>query len=384
MWDDFNQHLDDLRRLGRYRELRSTRHDGVYLTDAEGNQRINFGSNDYLGLSSLLATKLSATQTIGSTASGLVCGWTDRHQVLAEKIADFEQTESAIVFASGFAACSGIVASLCRRGDLILSDELNHASLIDGCRLSRAECIVYPHRDVEAVDRLLASHRQAHVRVWIVTDSVFSMDGHVAPLHALSRIANRHDATMIVDEAHATGILGQALSGACEAFGVKDSVPIRIGTLSKAIGGQGGFVACPKVVSDFLINHCRPFIFSTALSLPAVESAILAFSNLDEMYRRRERVCELARQVRSALGPNPCHQHSEIRELEAGIPIIPVHIGSDVDAVAASQRLYELGMFVPAIRPPTVPEGQSRLRVSLSADHHDDMVNRLLKGLESL
>ncbi|MCA9135404.1 MAG: 8-amino-7-oxononanoate synthase, partial [Planctomycetales bacterium] len=375
MWDDFKDRLSDLHRLGRYRRLQARQHDGVYLIDYQGNRLINFGSNDYLGMSAALATRLPERRSVGATASGLVCGWTDRHQILAEMIADFEQTESAIVFPSGYAACSGTVASLCRQGDLILSDELNHASLIDGCRLSRAQCIVYPHRNVEAVERIFAANRRSAKRAWIVTDSVFSMDGHVAPLVELSTIAKRYDAALIVDEAHATGILGKNISGACEALGVKDKVPIRIGTLSKAIGGQGGFVACPKIVSDFLVNHCRSFIFSTALSVPAVDSAILALSDRVELGRRRDRVCGLARELRAALGLLPPGQPDQYQSLESAIPIIPIHIGSDADAVAASQRLRDLGMFVPAIRPPTVPEGQARLRLSLSADHRDEMVN---------
>ncbi|WP_182865521.1 aminotransferase class I/II-fold pyridoxal phosphate-dependent enzyme [Rhodopirellula sp. JC639] len=377
MWDDLNENLDSLRSQGRLRQLQPRRIEGVHLIDQAGRRLINFGSNDYLGLASFLASKTIDVDSVGARASGLVCGWTDRHQLLAEKIAAFERTEAAIVFPSGFAACSGTVSALCRQGDLILSDALNHASLIDGCRLSKADRIVYPHRDVKAVARLLAQHRTQYRRVWIVTDSVFSMDGHVAPLRELCGVASDHDATLIVDEAHGTGILGDHVSGACESLGVKDQVPIRIGTLSKALGGQGGFVACPRVVAEFLVNHCRPLIYSTALSMPAVESAIVALEHPDELRRRRELVCALSRQLRSQLGL------SGVTAIESGIPIIPIPIGSDAEAVAASQRLYESGMFVPAIRPPTVPEGQARLRVSLSADHRAEMLGRLIEGLPS-
>jgi 8-amino-7-oxononanoate synthase len=382
MWDDLNESLRGLRRRGRFRELNPRRIEGVRLIDAGGASLINFGSNDYLGLSSFVAARMRQADTPetsahGATASGLVCGWTDRHQVLSEKISRFEQTAAAVVFPSGFAACSGTIATLCRTGDLILSDRLNHASLIDGCRLSKARRIVYPHRDVGRVDQLLSEHRGAFDRAWIVTDSVFSMDGHVAPLRDLCDVADRHDATLIVDEAHATGILGDSASGACEAFGVKDRVPIRIGTLSKALGSQGGFVAGPRVIADYLVNYCRPYIFSTALSLPAVEAAILGLESDDEMLRRRDRVCAHARTVRRALG-------MDFESIESVIPIIPVEIGSDVDTLAASQRMREWGMFVPGIRPPTVPEGRARLRVSLSADHDDDMIDQLVMGLKSL
>ncbi len=376
MWDDFDQTLAELRRRGRIRQLHPRRLDGVHLVDEAGRRLINFGSNDYLGLASFVASNSIQVESVGAQASGLVCGWTDRHQLLAETIARFEQTETALVFPTGFAACSGTVSAICRQGDLILSDELNHASLIDGCRLSKAERIVYPHRDVDTVARLLAEHRGTYSRVWIVTDSVFSMDGHVAPLGELCEVAAAHGATLIVDEAHGTGILGDHGSGACEALGVKAEIPIRIGTLSKALGGQGGFVACPRVVADYLVNHSRPLIYSTALSMPAVESALVALAHPQEIRRRRDRVCGLARRIRAQLGLH-------CTAIETGIPIVPIPIGSDADAVAASQRLYELGMFVPAIRPPTVPEGQARLRLSLSADHSDEMVDRLLKGLPS-
>lgn len=377
MWDDFDDRLNELRRAGRYRELRGRKSTGVYLIDGDGKRLINFGSNDYLGLSSFVATQLSIPAQIGSTASGLVCGWTDRHQLLADKIAAFEQTETAVLFPSGFAACSGTVATLCRDRDLILSDELNHASLIDGCRLSKARCEIYPHRDVESVRQSLAQQRSTHQRAWIVTDSVFSMDGHVAPLVDLVDVAGRYDATLIVDEAHATGILGATASGACEAFGLKEQIPIRVGTLSKAFGSQGGFVACPKTVAEYLINHCRPLIFSTALALPAVEAALMVLDQPERLRQRQLRVCSLARQLRQRLSidsPSP----------ESDIPIIPIPIGSDSAAVQASNRLRELGMFVPAIRPPTVPEGQARLRISLSADHSDDMIDRLAGGLRAI
>lgn len=378
MWNDLNDSLTDLRMRNRYRQLHARRVDGVHLVDADDNRLINFGSNDYLGLSTFIASQMpSRWHAVGATASGLVCGWTDLHQFLADKIAQFEQTDSAIIFPSGFAACSGTIAALARRGDLILSDELNHASLIDGCRLARADCVVYPHRDFKVVGDLLAQRRRHFNRVWVVTDAVFSMDGHVAPLRELCDVADRYDATLIADEAHATGVLGDSVSGACEALGVKDRIPIRIGTLSKALGGQGGFVACPTVVAEFLINHCRPLVFSTALSVPAVQAAIIAMDHLDEIRVRRDRVCALARQVRSSIGQS-CDG------IESDIPIIPIRIGSDADAIAASQRMCERGMFVPAIRPPTVPEGQSRLRVSLSADHDDDMICRLVGGLRSL
>lgn len=366
-FDFLEDELVDVRRLGRTRTLvpRWTR--GVTLVEPDGRELINFGSNDYLGLA---AQGKSPSTSTGGTASALVCGWSPHHQSLADRIAALESTESAVVFPSGYAACSGTIAALANKDDLILSDELNHASLIDGCRLSSATRIVYPHRDCLAVGKALEKRRDEFARVWIVTDGVFSMDGHVAPLPTLCDLAERHDAILIVDEAHATGVLGQTGSGLCEEMNVKSRVPIRIGTLSKAVGGQGGFVAGPATVIEYLINRCRSLIFSTSLAPAAVQVAIDAlesFAGSD----RRDRVRSLSRRLRHRLSL------TEVDPIESGVPIIPVPIGAESDAVAASRRLADAGFFVPAIRPPTVPEGGSRLRISLSAAHEESMIDAL-------
>ncbi len=379
MWDDFRESLESLRRIGRLRQLHPLRSEGIELIDETGHRCVNFGSNDYLGFACDLAGRLPELESIGARASGLVCGWTDRHEALARRLAAFEAAPSAVVFPSGFAACSGTVATLARPGDLILSDQLNHASLIDGCRLSKAERLVYPHRDPQSVAGVLADRRHEFKRVWIVTDAVFSMDGHVAPLRELAEVASRFQADLIVDEAHATGVLGQHLSGACEALAVKSQVAVRIGTLSKAFGGQGGFVACDRVIADYLVNRCRSLVFSTALSLPAVEAAITVLSDLPEAVRRRDRVCGLARRFREAL-----RQPVSNDAIESMIPIIPIAVGADRDAVELSRQLWRRGMYVPAIRPPTVPEGQARLRVSLSAAHDEQQVDRLAESIDQL
>ncbi|MFG0263336.1 MAG: aminotransferase class I/II-fold pyridoxal phosphate-dependent enzyme, partial [Novipirellula sp. JB048] len=256
-FDYLADRLAELKTRHRFRSLVPRQAEGAAFIDAAQRRMLNFGSNDYLGLAASRSSSSIAAAASGSTASPLVCGWTPLHQQLAERIATLEGTESAVLFPSGYAACSGTIATLAEAGDLILSDELNHASLIEGCRLSRAECIVYPHRDHEFVASTLADRRDRFTRVWIVTDGVFSMDGHVAPLRQLAELAERFTATLIVDEAHGTGVLGQTGSGLCEAFELKDRVPIRIGTLSKAIGCQGGFVAGPKVVTEYLVNRCR-------------------------------------------------------------------------------------------------------------------------------
>jgi 8-amino-7-oxononanoate synthase len=363
--------LNELKSQHRLRQLSPrVTHRGM-IVESDGTELVNFGGNDYLGLAQRRTAELPEQKIAnGSQASALVCGWTPKHQQLAEVIAEFESTEAAVVFPSGFAACSGTIATLAESGDLILSDELNHASLIDGCRLSRAECLVYPHRDVACVEEILRSRRDDFQRFWIVTDGVFSMDGHCAPLSELAELAQRHDAYLIVDEAHGTGVLGEQGSGVCEALGVKSQVAVRIGTLSKAIGTQGGFVCGPQTVIDYLVNRCRSLIYSTALAPASVQSALAAFDAIRKEPQLREHVIGLSRRLRSRL-------NIQVSEIESGVPIIPILMGSDEAAVSASSRLRKEGYYVPAIRPPTVPDGEARLRVSLSAAHSAEMVDAL-------
>ncbi len=378
-FDFLSARLRSLADSGRLRELTPRAHAGIQLTNADGVRLINFGSNDYLGLAAqaLGSPAPGSPAGTGSGASSLVSGWTDRHQVLADMIADLEGTESAVVFPSGYAACCGTVATLADRGDLILSDALNHASLIDGCRLSRADRIVYPHGDWKSVADVLSRRRTEFNRVWIVTDGVFGMDGHVGPLDRLTELANEFDAYLIVDEAHGTGVIGDHGQGAAESLGVKHQIPVTIGTLSKAIGSQGGFVAGPKVVIDTLINLCRTLIYSTSLAPGAVEAAIEGLHTIADEPDRRKHVQELSRRFRKQLS-------IDASDVEAVVPIIPVVIGGDAATVAASNRLAELGFYVPAIRPPTVPEETGRLRVSLSAAHDQAMVDSLADAILSL
>ena len=375
--------LRELTTKGRLRELVPRRIDGAWIELADGRRLINFGGNDYLGF----ASRSSPGGASGSGASPLVCGWTDSHQRLAETIARFEATEAAVLFPSGFAACSGTIATLAQEGDLIVSDQLNHASLIDGCRLARAKCQIFPHRDCDDLEAKLTRCRTEFHQVWIVTDGVFSMDGHVAPLRRLCEIAQRFDAHLIVDEAHATGVLGATGSGLCEELGVKDRVPIRIGTLSKAIGSQGGFVAAPRVVVDFLINRCRSLIYSTALSPASVAAAAESLEAIRLDPERRLDLQNASRRLRSELGIDvrpPEDRPPEDRLPESMVPIVPLIVGDDACAVEASIALAESGFYVPAIRPPTVAEGTSRLRISLSAMHDESMVAALTKRLREL
>lgn len=361
----------------RRRSLRAMATEGVFLQTSDGQRLLNFGSNDYLGVvanQTLGQSARPSSPSSGASASSLVCGWTPHHDRLARSIASLEMTEAAVVFPSGYAACSGAIQTLCREGDWILSDALNHASLIDGCRSSKASREIYPHRDIGHVEDLLRRRRHQYDSTWIVTDGVFSMDGDVAPLKDLAQLAETYDAQIIVDEAHGTGVLGDHGGGLCDVLNLQDRIAIRIGTLSKAVGHQGGFVAGPKVVIDYLVNFCRPLIFSTALSPVVAAGAADVIDSLGAWTSRRQHLHRLSRHFRERL-------NLPITPIEETVPIVPVIVGSDAEAVAASARLRNEGLFVPAIRPPTVPDGTARLRISLNASHTLEQIEGLASAI---
>ncbi|MGI9469921.1 MAG: aminotransferase class I/II-fold pyridoxal phosphate-dependent enzyme [Rubripirellula sp.] len=377
-----SERLNELELRGRLRSLVPREVSGVELTEPHGQRLLNFGGNDYLGLAAQpnqIPSQSDADAALGgSGASALLSGWTTDHELLSKKIASLETTDSAVVYPSGYAACSGTVAILAEDGDCILSDQLNHASLIDGSRLSGADCTVYPHRDWQVVERCLKESRHKYQRAWIISNAVFGMDGHIAPLEQLVRIAERYDAFLIVDEAHGTGVLGDDGSGACAALGVKGEVAVRIGTLSKAVGSQGGFVAGPTVLVDYLINRSRSLIYSTSLSPPAVRAAMEGIDRIVDEPERRARLQSMARHVRDALSIDAGSS------LEASVPIIPLVVGRDDRAVELAGQLRKRGFYVPAIRPPTVAEGSARLRISLSAAHDDEMIEALVDAIQAI
>ncbi len=380
------QKLDAIRNADALRSLRTRVHLGTILVESDGTQLINFGSNDYLGL----ATKAFDGIGVGAVpflangagASALVSGYTTLHQQLSQMLADLEQTEAAVVFPSGYAACSGVVATLAEAGDLLLSDELNHASLIDGCRLSRASRNVFPHRDVRSLQRTLEQQRHQFARAWIVTDGVFGMDGDVAPLESLCDLAERFDAHLIVDEAHATGVLGEDGSGSCAELGVKSRVPVRIGTLSKAIGSHGGFVVGPQRVIDYLVNRCRPLIFSTAGSPLTIAASINGLTSIRTEPHRRARVRMLAERFRSQINTRLTGKVPATSI--CGVPIVPVIIGDNRRVIQLAGMLRESGFYVPAIRPPTVPAETARLRICISAGHSEEEIDRLVVAISSV
>lgn len=359
-------------------------HDGPQAAaiSIAGRKYINFGSNDYLGLAADPRLATAARQALeeegcGSGASPLVVGHARSHERLERRLSEFEETEAALVFNSGFAANVGAITALVGPGDAVFSDALNHASLIDGCRLSRAAVHVYPHGDWRAVEKLLAETTGARRRL-IVTDSLFSMDGDLAPLVELAGVAQRHGCMLLVDEAHATGVLGRHGRGACELLGIERQVSVRIGTLSKALGCAGGFVCGRRSLTEWLVNRARTYVFSTALP-PSIAAAAIAALNIvrDEPWRREQLL------VRSRRLADGLRGHGwNVGPTES--QIIPVFVGDSRRALDLSAALAERGMWVPAIRPPSVPPGAARLRISLSYGHGEESLEKLLNAAQEL
>lgn len=347
----------------------------------DGREFINFGSNDYLALAAdprlaRAVTEAVAVEGWGSGASPLVTGRANLHRQLEERLAAFEGTEAALLFSSGFAANAGAIAALVGSGDVVFCDRKNHASLFDGCRLSRADVRVYPHGDCARLASLLEQSRQSRRRL-IVTDSLFSMDGDLAPLGALADLAERYNAMLMVDEAHATGVFGRHGRGVAELMGVEDRVHVRIGTLSKALGCAGGFVAGSRSLIDWLANRSRPYVFSTAAPAATSAAAIAALDIVQQEPQRRELLLARAESLRAELASRGWNTGASISQ------IIPIVVGDPERAVGLAMQLRERGFFVPAIRPPTVPEGEACLRVSLTSGHTEEMVAGLLESLGS-
>ncbi len=345
----------------------------------DGQQLLNFGSNDYLGLANDARLRAAAAEAIeqfgwGSGASPLVNGHSEVHARLEERIAAFEQTEAALLFPSGFAANVGTVTALMGPDDVIFSDAKNHASIIDGCRLSGAHIRVYRHACPDHLSELLKQDC-SRGRKLIVTDGLFSMDGDVAPLGAICELAERWGAMVMVDEAHATGVLGDGGRGTCEWFGVEERVAIRVGTLSKALGSIGGFVSGSQELIRWLINRCRPYIFSTAPPAAAAAAGLAALEIVAREPARRVSLLERSARLRDQLQRLGYDTGSSCSQ------IVPVIIGGVSEVMELSSRLRSQGIMIPGIRPPSVPEDQSLLRLSLCCLHDQEAVDRLLTVL---
>ena len=352
--------------------------DATLLT-ADGARLVDFASNDYLGLAAdprpaAAAAEQLASEGLGAGAARLISGDHPLHHQLEAALAALKGAPRALLFGSGWAANAGAIPALARHGDAIYSDALNHASLIDGCRLSRATARVFPHRDVEALDAMLRADRGRFRRRWLVVEGVYSMDGDLFPLDALVRLARAHDAFTYVDDAHATGVLGPDGRGSAAHWGV--TVDVTLGTLGKALGGSGAFVAGSAALCDLLLHRARSFVFTTGTPPALAAAALRALAIAHEEPERRARLRASARRLRAgiaALGrPAPG---------EADGHIVPVPVGDASATVALGEALRERGYLVGAIRPPTVPAGSSRLRVSVSAAHTDAQIDGLLSAL---
>ncbi len=370
-WDAWaREQAAEIRSVGRWRtprDLDAAGPEGKLAPD--GTPVVSFASNDYLGLTQHPAVVAAAHAALdrwgaGSGSARLIVGSRPIHSELEHALADWKASERAVLFPTGFAANLGVLTTFGTTDVLIVSDELNHASIIDGCRLARAETVVARHADPEHVDALLVAAGER--RCMVVSDTVFSMDGDVAPLHELVEVCRRRRALLVLDEAHA--VLGPELE---RSLVESDHLEIiRIGTLSKTLGSLGGFAAGPAAFTDLLVNLARPYIFTTA-STPADAAAALAAVEVlrsPDGHRRRARL------------------RSHVERLRPGhpSPIVPIVFGDEQATIAAAAALLDQGMLVPAIRPPTVPVGTSRLRVALSAAHTDDQVDALARALTAL
>jgi len=385
------QTLEDLRARGLYRRLVALGPSPAVASGEGGSaagprvtlggrELLQFASNNYLGLANDPRVKEALARGIekwgwGAGASRLVAGHTEAHEALEADLAAFKHTEASLVFPTGYQTNLGVVGSLVGRGDLVLSDRENHASIYDAVKLSGARLVRYAHADAGDAARLLAKHRDAPGRRLLVTDTVFSMDGRLAPLRALALLAEREGAMLVLDEAHATGVLGPTGAGLAEEVGLESGITASVGTLSKALGGIGGFVAASREVCDLIVNRGRSFIYTTALPAAACEAARAALEIVREEPERRRRVLALAERLRGAL------QEKGFDSGQSETQIVPVLVGAPERALALAAALLERGIFCPAIRPPTVPPGTSRLRVSLTAEHTEEDVDRLVAVL---
>src|SRR3990170_4895565 len=374
MFTDFiEQELSRLKDAGLYRHMPLIQGPQEPRVTINGREVILLCSNNYLGLANHPKVKDAAIKAIekygfGSGASRLVSGNMELHEELEQRIARFKDTEAALVFNSGYHANIGIIPALVGRGDLIFSDKLNHASIVDACILSRAHLIRYPHKDMDALEKLLKKNSPltTHHSPLIITDGIFSVDGDIAPLKELSELADKYKCMLMVDDAHATGVLGSKGKGTSEHFGIDNPNIIQMGTLGKALGCFGAYVAGSRKLIDYLINKARSFIYTTSLPPSVCAASILAIDIVENEPQIRQDLWNRVKFFREGI------KKAGIDIMNSETQIIPIFIGKADKAVRISKDLLDKGIFVQAIRPPTVPEGTSRLRITLMANHSLD------------
>lgn len=365
--EPLRKELDELEERGLRRVLRLLEGEQKEKITIDGKDALNFCSNNYLGLANDERLKSAAKEALdkyglGSGASRLVVGNMSLHKRLEEKIAAFKGCEAALLFNSGYAANLGAISALCGKDDIVFSDKLNHASIVDGILLSRAEFKRYPHKDMDALEDMLKNSNGFRRKV-IITDTIFSMDGDIAPLPKIVELAEKYGAWIYVDEAHATGVLGKKGKGAVEHFGLDGKVQIQMGTLSKAVGSFGAFICGSKTLIDYLINKSRGFIYTTSLPPSICAASIVALEIIERESELRKKLWENVAFLKEGL------KELGFDTLESQTPIIPILTKEPKITMEFSKRCYEYGIFVQGIRPPTVPEGKARLRITVMATH---------------
>lgn len=380
--DFLRDQLEDLKRSGLYRSLREVEGPPGTTIVIDGRKLLQFSSNNYLGLANhprLKAAAMAAVERygVGSGASRLVCGNLDLNRKLEEKLAQLKKKEAALLYSTGYMANLGVIAALAGEGDLILSDEFNHASIVDACRLSRAQTRVYPHKRMDELEKLLAGAGSSKRRL-IVTDGIFSMDGDIAPLPDLVDLAEKYECLLMVDDAHATGVLGPNGGGTGDHFGLAEKIDVAMGTFGKALGGFGAFVAGDRNLRELLINCSRPFMFTTGLPPSVLAAGIAALEVVEEEPEMRARLWDNANLLRNGI--------EEMGFTLAGgeTQIIPLLAGDASLVMEMSSLLREEGLFIQGIRPPSVPPGTSRLRITVSAAHTRGELAFALEALQKV
>ncbi len=378
--------MEELRAKGTHFKLRVLDDQQAAVCQYDGHEVINLASNNYLGLTNhpkLIEAAIAATSVfgVGSGAVRTIAGTMRIHMELEEKIARFKNVEACVVFQSGFAANAGTVSAILGKEDFILSDELNHASIIDGARLSRATIKVFRHKDVGHCEQLLQELDSTSGHKLVITDGVFSMDGDIGPVDKLAPLAERYGAIMMVDDAHASGVLGRNGRGSVDHFGMHGKVDVQVGTLSKAIGALGGYVCGSKDLIDYLYHRARPFLFSTSAPPSVAASCIEAFNILEQEPERIERLWSNTRYFQEGLR-RAAFNIGGINTPATETPITPIIVGEGRAAMDFSRALFDEGVMATGIAFPTVPEGKARIRAIVTSEHTRPMLDRALETME--
>lgn len=372
--------ISSLKQKGMFRKLRVVHGQEKAVCNIDGKEVINLSSNNYLGLTThphLMQAAHQAIDThgVGTAAVRTIIGTMDLHQQLEERLATFKHTEATLTFQSGFATNQAIIQALMEEGDAIISDELNHASIIDGIRLSKAARYIYKHVDMNDLEDKLKQAQNARTKL-IITDGVFSMDGDIGPLKDIVELAERYGAATYVDDAHASGVLGRNGRGSVDHWDLNGRVDVQVGTFSKAIGAQGGYMAGPQSLRDYLIHKARPFLFSNALPPSVMATCIAALDVLEQEPHLIDKLWENTRYFKGSL------QKLGFDIGKSETPITPVIVGSGERAVKLSDRLFEEGVFAQGIGYPTVPEAKSRVRTIITAAHTQENMDTAIATFE--